>query len=85
VKTHERARRGTIVKLFSHGGYGSVATPEGGELYFHKNSVLHDAFDRLKVGAKVRFSEGSGDGTAHAASVTLLRGRGARVTAHTSV
>ncbi len=75
VKTHERARRGEVVKLFAYEGYGFIATQEGAELYFHKNSVLHDAFDRLKVGAKVRFAEGSGDDGVHASSVTLLRGR----------
>jgi cold shock CspA family protein/ribosome-associated translation inhibitor RaiA len=81
VKTHEHALRGEIVKLFTHEGYGFIRTQDGDEIYFHKNSVLHDAFGRLKLGAKVRFAQGTGDDGIHATSVALLRSRGARASA----
>ena len=37
--------------------YGFIATSDGREIYFHRNSVIDDAFDRLSVGSEVRFAE----------------------------
>lgn len=72
VKAHERARHGKVAKLFSYEGYGFVATPEGAELYFHRNSVLDGAFDRMKVGDRVRYVEEEGAQAPHATAVALL-------------
>jgi len=72
VKPHERARHGHVAKLFAYEGYGFLATPEGDELYFHRNSVLEAAFDRLKVGDRVRFVEDAGEAGPHASTVAVL-------------
>lgn len=72
VKPHERSRHGRVVKLFSYEGYGFLATPAGDELYFHRNSVLNDAFDRLAIGDRVRFVEDDGETGPHASTVVLL-------------
>lgn len=53
--------RGLIVRLFPDEGYGFLGTPYGEERYFHRNSVLHDNFDRLAVGTEVRFEPEMGD------------------------
>ena len=34
---------------------GFLESPEGVEVYFHRNSVLHDRFDQLTLGQEVRF------------------------------
>jgi len=72
TKPHERARHGHVSKLFSYEGYGFLSTVEGDELYFHRNSVLDAAFDRLKLGDRVRFVEDAGEAGPHASTVALL-------------
>ena len=72
VKPHERARHGKVAKLFPYEGYGFLTTPEGAELYFHRNSVLDAAFDRMKVGDRVRFVEEEGQQAPHATTVALV-------------
>jgi len=41
-------------------GYGFIETAVGREVYFHRNSVLDDAFEHLTVGSEVRFAEEMG-------------------------
>jgi len=74
VKSHDLARHGWISKLYTYEGYGFIESDDGEEIYFHKNAVLRNAFDRLKRGARVRFVEEEGDDGLHASSVSLLRG-----------
>jgi ribosomal subunit interface protein len=74
-KPHEHAPHGHVAKLFPYEGYGFLLTPDGDELYFHRNSVQSAAFDRLKVGDRVRFvyDDGPvGDAGPRASTVTLL-------------
>lgn len=73
VKSHNPTLRGRVCKLFGYEGYGFIETDEGGEVYFHKNSVLNGAFARLERGARVRFIEEEGDDGIHATSVALVR------------
>ena len=40
--------------------------------YFHRNSVLHGGFERLRIGSKVRFIEEPGEKGPQASTVTLL-------------
>jgi ribosomal subunit interface protein len=67
----EGYREGRVSKLWSYEGYGFLATPAGSEVYFHRNSVLHHAFDRLKIGSAVRFVEEAGERGPQASTVTL--------------
>ena len=54
VKTHEPALHGKVLRLFSQEGYGFIAASDGREIYFHRNSVVGQAFDGLEVGSEVR-------------------------------
>lgn len=56
VKLHEVPLHGTVLRLFSEDGYGFIETSEGEEIYFHANSVVKGAFDKLAVGDEVRVS-----------------------------
>lgn len=53
TKTHEVLPHGRIAKLFDD--YGFIETPDGREIYFHRNSVTNESFDSLAAGAEVRF------------------------------
>jgi cold shock CspA family protein len=35
--------------------YGFILSPDGNEIYFHRNSVTNGGFDKLAVGDEVRF------------------------------
>ena len=72
VKLHEPPPHGRVARLMKDEGYGFIARPDGSELYFHRNSVLHDAFDALEEGSEVRFAEGMGDEGPQASSVALI-------------
>lgn len=71
VKSHEERPHGRITKLFPERGYGFIETPDGLEVYFHRNSVLHHGFDRLLVGTEVRFVEEQGDQGPQASTVAI--------------
>ncbi|MEA3427729.1 MAG: HPF/RaiA family ribosome-associated protein [Thermodesulfobacteriota bacterium] len=71
VKYHEEMPRAIVSTLFPERGYGFLATPDGREFYFHKNSVLDDKFKVLKVGMKVRFVEELGEKGAQASTVKV--------------
>ena len=74
VKTHEVPPHGRVVRLFPYEGYGFIATPDGGEVYFHKNSVIENGFDRLEVGSEVRvvIAEGESEKGSQASTVTPI-------------
>jgi ribosome-associated translation inhibitor RaiA/cold shock CspA family protein len=72
VKSHALSRHAHVTKLFPYEGYGFLSTPEGDEIYFHRNSVLNGAFDRLKVGDRVRFVEDTAESGPHASTVALV-------------
>jgi cold shock CspA family protein len=60
VKALETAPHARVSKLFPEEGYGFLETPDGREIYFHRHSVLHEAFDRMAVGTEVSFVEEAG-------------------------
>ena len=70
VKLHEVEAHGRVSKIFAD--YGFIATPDRGEIYFHRNSVIDDAFDRLSVGSEVRFTEEAGENGAQASTVQVI-------------
>jgi ribosomal subunit interface protein len=72
VKAHDPPPHGRVSKLMPHAGYGFIETPDGREIYFHRNSVLQEAFDRLQIGSQVRFEEAEGAKGPQASSVSLL-------------
>lgn len=60
VKARDGASHARVSKIFPQEGYGFLETPDGREIYFHRNSVLHEAFDRLEIGTEVTFAEEAG-------------------------
>jgi cold shock CspA family protein/ribosome-associated translation inhibitor RaiA len=72
VKKHEPAPRARVNRLFPEEGYGYLETPDGGELYFHKNSVLSNEFEKLAVGTEVSFVEEAGDKGPQASTVRII-------------
>jgi len=72
TKAHVPQPSGRVSKLFPEEGYGFLTTPDGSEVYFHKDSVLNDAFNRLTIGKRVTFSEELGEKGAQASTVKAV-------------
>jgi cold shock CspA family protein len=72
VKTHEGQPTATVTRLDGVGGFGFLQSADGREIYFHKNSVLNDAFPHLAPGARVVFSEEMGNKGPQASTVKLI-------------
>jgi len=60
VKTHEVPVHGKIVGM-SH-DHGFIATTDGREIYFHRNSVIDGDFEALEAGDEVRLVVHPGEG-----------------------
>jgi ribosomal subunit interface protein len=71
VKRRAPDGHAVVRRLFPYEGYGFLETPDGREIYFHRNSVLDGAFDKLEVGAAVRFVEEQGAEGPQASTVAL--------------
>ncbi len=72
VKVHEAQPHARVSKLFPEKGFGFLQTPEGREIYFHRNSVLEPGFDHLEVGMHVYFSEEQGEKGPQASTVRFM-------------
>jgi cold shock CspA family protein len=72
IKRHERQPSGTVARLDPSGEFGFLEASDGQEIYFHRNSVLDDAFSRLAVGERVSFVEEAGEKGTQATSVKPL-------------
>jgi ribosomal subunit interface protein len=66
---HPGHPEGTVAEVFPDDGYGRIDTDDGRSIYFHRNSVLGDAFGTLKVGARVGYVEEAGDQGPQASTV----------------
>ncbi len=77
VKQREEARA-LVFKLLPEEGYGFLKSPEGEEIYFHRNAVLHDDFDRLALGTEVRYEAELGDAGLQATSLQIINKPGVR-------
>jgi cold shock CspA family protein/ribosome-associated translation inhibitor RaiA len=72
VKLDSALSHGRVAKLLAGENYGFVEAADGHEIYFHRNSVLDGAFDRLTVGSEVRFAEEDGEKGPQASTVHLV-------------
>lgn len=72
VKGHVAPPHGRVSRILPDDGYGFIETPDGREVYFHRNAVLNDAFERLEVGAEVWFAEEDGEKGPQASTVRLV-------------
>lgn len=78
TKAHEPQPIATVRRLQPEEGYGYLETRDGREIYFHRNSVLDDAFAHLKPGVRVTFAEEMGDKGPQASTIKLLGKHGLR-------
>lgn len=79
TKKHPDQEAGAVVeKLFPEEGYGFLRTVDGEEVYFHRNSVIHNDFDRLEIGTGVRYVAETGDRGLQASTVQIVDKPGAR-------
>lgn len=74
VKQHDVPDLGRVSKLIAEENYGFLESADGTEVYFHRNAVVGDSFDQLKVGDEVRFvlHPGEGEKGPQASSVVKL-------------
>lgn len=61
VKPKEAPLQGYIASLEAEKNYGFIATGNGEELYFHRNSVADGGFDDLREGQAVQYAVVAGD------------------------
>jgi len=79
VKSHPMQETGALVAtLFREEGYGFLKTVDGEDIYFHRNSVLHDDFDRLEVGTGVSYTAEMGEEGLQASTVQVVDKPGVR-------
>lgn len=76
----EEKAMGIVVKLFREQGYGFLKTIDTGkDVYFHRNSVIENGYDRLEMGTAVRFVEVPGEEGPQASTVAIVDKPGRRV------
>lgn len=72
IKEHPHKEVNALVgKIYPGKGYGFLETIDGREIYFHKNSVLSDGFERLKKGTGVHYIEEEGEKGPQASTVKI--------------
>lgn len=69
VKAHPTAHYGRVARIFDAEGYGFIATPDRGDVYFHRNAVIDGGWVKLDIGVRVRFTEAEGEEGPHAINV----------------
>lgn len=79
VKVHAGSPIGTVVDLHPEDGFGFVRTADNRDVYFHRNSVLDGAFDKLEVGTRVIFNEEEGIKGPQASTVQIAGKHGLRM------
>ena len=72
VKHHEPWPSGWISLLKPAKDFGRIETSDKRSIYFHRNSVVGEDFDRLTSGTEVRFVEEAGERGPQASSVQLV-------------
>ena len=60
TKVHAPALHGKVIRLIDEEGYGFIETFDGRELYFHRENLADDNFDKLTEGSEVQFLEDIG-------------------------
>jgi cold shock CspA family protein len=73
TKVHPQQQvEGIVVQLFPDKGYGFLRALDGREIYFHRNSVVNEEFDRMSEGTGVNFEAEMGDKGLQATSVRVI-------------
>ena len=71
-RTRARTPHGRIVEIYPDTGHGRIATDDGRQVYFHRDSVVGIDFTKLEIGAEVRFAEEISAEGARAGAVHLI-------------
>ncbi|WP_081859256.1 HPF/RaiA family ribosome-associated protein [Desulfohalovibrio reitneri] len=72
VKSHPQQEvNGIVVRLFPEEDYGFIKTPQGQEVYFHRNAVAEDEYDRIVEGTGVNFTATMGTQGLQATTVSI--------------
>lgn len=72
-KTHVERPHGRISQIFPLDGYGFIKTPDGRDVYFHRNALSDADFRVADVGSPVSFTEEEGDDGPQAIAVHVNR------------
>jgi cold shock CspA family protein/ribosome-associated translation inhibitor RaiA len=72
LKIHTNLPIATVARLDPAGAFGFLETSDGREIYFHRNSVIDDAFSQLATGTRVTFVETEGERGPQATTVKIL-------------
>jgi len=78
INTDPQDTTALVTKVFREQGYGFIKALDGEDIYFHRNSVLHDDFDRLEVGTGVRYVATMGEQGPQATTVQIVDKAGVR-------
>lgn len=68
----EQAVTAVVDRVLPEEDYGFLRTGNGGQVYFHRNAVLHGEFDRLRPGDGVHHVESNGVKGPQASTVHVL-------------
>ena len=71
-KPHAERPRGRISQVFPLQGYGFIETPDGREIYFHRNALSDRDYATADIGTPVSFSEEEGDDGPQAVHVEVV-------------
>lgn len=71
VKSHPEKHHGQVVRLFPDEGYGFVKTPGGAEVYFQRDSVVREDWERLDIWSDLEFSLMDGEKGPFAVNVSV--------------
>lgn len=71
VKAHGVPRHARVLKKFPAEDYGVLETPDGREIYFHKNALIDGDFSTLHEGTEVLYVEEQGNEGPEAQQVTI--------------
>ena len=79
VKTPAHQQMQAVVEqIFPEQDYGFLRTLDGQQVYFHRNSVLHKHWERLRAGVIVRYAPEMGEKGLQASTVEPVDKPGAR-------
>lgn len=86
IKSHPQQEMAAyVVRLFKDEGYGFIRSDDGHEIYFHKNSVLNDGWERLEPGTAVQFFEEMGEKGPQASTVQIIDSSGTHIVDPTEI
>lgn len=71
VKHHPPVLHGTITEFEAELGYGQLRADDGREVYFQRDALNADDWDRLSKGTRLRFREMIGEKGPYATAVTV--------------